>query len=289
MTIISYYLRDAKIGLQRNRGAAACAAALIFITMAITGTLWLIRSSTGDILHYLEHQVSMKVYMEPSVDPQEVVASMSKLSFVKSVHIETKEQLLEGLNSFFEGREHLLNAFIDSSIPDAVVLELTRIDHSDQIAQELQAIPGVIDVVYPQQLAQGIMKWSDRLNRFGVVLFICFAVIAYVTVTIATRLALFQRQKEIRVKLLLGANPAHVRGQFLFEGFLIACLASLAAAIGVNIIFTYVLKPLEHHFQIIFKADPNLIYIVMLALVLLGSVLGLSASYFATRKMMKDA
>ena len=39
-------------------------------------------------------------------------------------------------------------------------------------------------------------------------------------------LGLYQRQKDIRVKLLLGAKETHVRGQFMFEGFLIGFIGS---------------------------------------------------------------
>jgi cell division transport system permease protein len=287
MNTFNYYLRDAREGIQRNAGAAIAAAALIFIAMTILGGLMLVRFGLGDLLSYVESQVNIKIYIDPSVDTQQMATILESKSFIKSLEIEKKEQLLERLLLFFQGREHLLNAFQDSIIPDAIVIRLNEGISTLRIVEELRSIPGISQVIYPQQLAETVVKWSALWNRYGLILFVLFTAIAFITVFIAINLALYQRQKEIRVKLLLGAKPMHVRGQFLFEGWLIGLLGSLLASTAIYCIYVYMLFPLERQYPFIFHFSVSALYTMMGGMLAAGSIVGLLASYLSTVKLIK--
>jgi hypothetical protein len=54
-------------------------------------------------------------------------------------------------------------------------------------------------------------------------------------------------------------------------------------------VFAYVELPVERQFHFIFNHSAGMIYPIMLSLVAAGSLIGLSASYFSTRKMINDA
>ncbi|WP_312109012.1 cell division protein FtsX [Brevibacillus reuszeri] len=284
-----YMLRDAREGIVRNLGAAAAAAVLIFAAMFISGALLLVRFGMGDLMGYLESQVAMKLYVDPAVDSKAIATILVGKSFVKSVELETKEQLLDRLAPFFAGRGHLLISFQESDIPDAIRLEL--VDHSQirLIAEELGALQGITKVVYPQQFAQTVLYWSKQINQYGIFSLISLLVLSFGMVFIAINLALYQRQKEIRVRLLLGANPLHVRGQFLFEGWLIGFIGSLVAALVVYVLFVSALLPLQQQFPFIFHFSMNVVYEMMGGIALGGSLIGLAASYASTRKLIDHA
>ncbi|OMF37590.1 cell division protein [Paenibacillus sp. FSL H8-0548] len=287
MSLFKYYLRDAREGITRNLGAVLAAAALVFIAMIMLGSMLLLRAGVADVMKYMESQIGVKVYVDPAVDVQAVAKIMESKSFVKSVEVETSAQLLASLNSFFEGKEHLLQTFIDSDLPHAIRLELADYNLVEQTAKDLRLIPGIAEVIYPQKLATQFMYWSNQLNRFGMVILLFFVVIAFLTVFLAVRLALFQRFKEIRVKLLLGAKPTHVSGQFMFEGLLIGFIGSTAAAIAVYILSKYVFDALERQFPFLFDFTPAMLNGVMVWVVLSGSIIALLASYLSIRRTIK--
>lgn len=284
-----YMLRDAREGIQRNRGAAAAAALLIFIAMLFSGILLLVRFGVGDLMAYLESQVTMKVYLDPSVDTTAVARILEKNNFVKSVDLETKEQMLERLSSFFTGREHLLLSFQESDIPDAIRLELTDKTQMGWFAEQVGEMREIVKVVYPQQFAETILKWSHQLNQYGIFLLVLFVLLAFGMVFIAMNLALYQRKQEIRVRLLIGAKPMQVRAQFLFEGWLIGLIGSLLAAIGVYFFFTGLLIPLQQQFPFALHFSMGLVYATMGGVVIVGSVVGLAASYVSMRKLIRHA
>jgi cell division transport system permease protein len=289
MHVLNMYMRDAREGIQRNAGAAATAAALIFAAMLILGGLLLVRIGITDIMSYVQAQVNIKVYVDPAIDTREVARILESKSFVKSVDIEKKEQLLERLRVFFQGKEYLLNAFKDSAIPDAVTIKLSDNNSIEQIVKELRTMKGIAEVVYPQQLAETVVKWSEQGKRYGVILLTVCTAIAFVTVYMAINLALYQRQKEIRVKLLLGAKPAHVRGQFLLEGGLIGLIGSLLASATIYMGYAYMLFPIERYYPYIFHFPVSQVYSLMAVLLAVGTLVGLAASYVSTMKLIKDA
>lgn len=286
--MLSYYMREAREGLLRNAGAGLAAAALIAVAMTLLGAMLLFRSGLSDLRGFLESQVSMKVYVSPGVDPREAARILEARSFVKSVQVETKEEMLQKLAAFFEGKEQLLDSFKQSGLPDAIRLELRDPAQAEAVAGQLRGMSGIMEVIYPQRYAETVLQLTRQLSRYGTAAFVFFAAVSFLTVFLAMHLSLYQRQKEIRVKLLLGANPAHVRGQFLFEGGIIGLLGSLAAAAALDMLYRSMLFPLERQFRAVFHLTGTGLYGVELAVAAAGTVIGVAASFASTRKLMKD-
>ncbi|MEK3726165.1 cell division protein FtsX [Paenibacillus sp. FSL H8-0034] len=287
MNLFKYYLRDAREGIARNLGAALAAAALIFMAMILLGSLLLLRSGLVGVMSYMQSQIGVKVYVDSAVDVQDIARIMKSKNFVKSANVETREQLLASLSGFFQGKEYLLQTFKDSDLPDAVRLELVDYDLVEPIAEQLRQIPGITEVIYPQKLAKQVIYWSNLLNTFGSILLVFFVVIAFLTVFLAVKLALYQRLKEIRVKLLLGAKPLHVKGQFMFEGLLIGFIGSTMAAIALYVISEYMFVALERQFPFVFHFTSTTLNGMMLCMLLSGCFIAVLASYLSTRGTIK--
>lgn len=284
----NYLLKDVGEGLRRNIGAALAASAFIFIAMTIIGMLLFVRFSVADVLGYLESQISIKVYVDPTIETEKVATILENNRFIDSVELETGQQMLDKLAFFFKGKEYLLESFQDSEIEDAIRLEVTDKTQTVQLATELARMEGISKVVYPQQFAATILNWSTKIHTYGFFFACFFFVMAFGMVYIAMNLALYQRQKEIRVKLLLGAKPSSVRQQFLFEGGLIGFIASIGSSLTMYSLCMVVLLPISEEFPFIFNNSTKTVYPIMSGIMLVGTCIGLSASYLSTRKLIKD-
>jgi cell division transport system permease protein len=289
LNTLKYYLRDAREGIQRNTGAAVATILLIFISLSITGALFLLKTGIDDVIGYLNSQVKIKVFVDPTVDTDQVNDILRSKNFIQSTEIETKEETLNRLKQFFEGKEYLFVAFQDSNLPDAIVLELMNKEDVALVAEELKGINGITDVIYAQKFAQMILSWSHSVNQYGAIILAIFILASFLTVSIAINLALYQRQKDIRVKLLLGAKESHVRGQFLFEGWLLGLIGSILASFTVYFIYQYLLYQLQIKFGYIFTFSPLMMNLSMIGVIIGGSLIGITGSYLSTRKLMKHA
>jgi cell division transport system permease protein len=246
-------------------------------------------SIVDDVLSYLNSQTRIKLILDPSVNTQSVADALKSRSFVRSVQIETKEETLNLMKSLFEGKPYLFQAFQAGDFPDSLLIEVANEQEAAQIAEKLKSVAGVTDVFYPQKIAQAVLVWSHAANRYGIILLVIFLLASLLTVSIAIHLALYQRQKEIRVKLLLGAKTTHVRGQFIFEGCLLGLIGSILASLAIYFIFQYALVLLALHFSTIFHFSPLRLDLSLLGIMAVGTLIGLMGSYYSTGKLIKHA
>lgn len=288
MNTFKYYLRDAKEGLKRNIGAALATILLIFMSLSITGVSLLIKSSVDDVVTFLNEQVKVKVFIDPSVPVDKVKNILDKNPYVKTTYVETKEETLNKLKPMFEGKEYLFLAFEESDLPDAIVIELKNKKQVEELAKTLKKTNGITDVVYAQEFAKNILNWTNKVEQYGFIVITVFILSSFMTVAIAINLALYQRQKDIRVKLLLGAKESHVRGQFLFEGFLLGLFGSILSTFVVYFVYNNMLFQLKKNFTM-FTLDETFLNITMLLIVIGGTIIGVIGSYLSTRKLIKHA
>lgn len=287
--MLKYYLRDAAEGIRRNAGAALACVLILIVTLSLTGVFLLAKTGVDDILSYLERHVNIKVFVDPEIDVQEVALLLEQNSYIHSVQVEKKEETLNQLKSFFQGREHLFQAFQESPIPDAIILELKNSEDVMQLATELNNISGITDVIYAQEFAQTVISWGAIAKQYGAVILAGFAFMSFFMVSLAMNLAIYQRQKEIRVKILLGGKEGHVRGQFLFEGVILGLFGGILSSFVVYFIYQMMFTTLAKQLPMIFRFDQTILNQMMVILILFGIFIGLLGSYLSTRKLLKDA
>ena len=116
---------------------------------------------------------------------------------------------------------------------------------------------------------------------------IIFLALAFVMVYITFHLAMYQRNRELKVKLLLGIDPRLVSLQFLLEGVLLGIAGSFLAALVVTAFHRTI-------FQKIQQAAPHLGSLNLSDLIgtiiiqsVIGVLLSLAASYLSTRKLIR--
>ncbi|MGM9927931.1 MAG: cell division protein FtsX [Bacillus sp. (in: firmicutes)] len=289
LQLCKYVIRDGWDGLKRNMGAGLAASALISVAMILVGSLLFIRLSVTDGMAYLQSQIALKVYVDSTYETEKVTGILQKNSFIQSAEVETGQEMLQRLEFFFAGKEHLLQAFQNSKIEDSIKLELTNPAYMEVVVEELETTEGIAKVIYPQQFAQTIFEWTNTINSYGIFLSLFFLFIAFGIVYLSIHLSLYRRQKEITVKLLIGAKPSTVRSQFLFEGGCIGFVGSIVATIVVYGLYHLLLVPIEQRFPVVFSFSSQTVLYIMIGMVLLGSFIGVLASYVSTRKLIKDA
>ncbi|TDK55945.1 FtsX-like permease family protein [Bacillus salipaludis] len=288
MNILIYSLRDVREGIKRNAAAAIATILLVFISLSISGSFLLMKTGLDNVTNFLSSQVKIKIFVDPSVNTQEVAQILRTKGFTQNITIETKEETLNNLRQFFQGKSYLFDSFKDSHLPDTILLDLKDKSEIDTVAKGLKSIKGITDVIYAQTYAHTILSWSSKINRYGLIVLALMIACSFLTVHVAVHLGLYQRQKEIQVKLLLGAKVSHVRNQILFEGFLLGLIGSLFASSTLFLLYEYVLYQLQMKFYYIFTFSIQNMNLIMLSLIACGGAIGLLGSYFATRKMLKN-
>lgn len=282
----NYMLDDMKLGLKRNRGSAIASTSLLFIALLLIGCLLLTRAFVEDAVDYVESQLAMKVYVEDGL-AEDVAAILDKQSYANHIEIETGAQMVEGLAFFFQGKEHLLEAFTNGSVEDAVKFQVNDKSLMPTIAENLEGVTGITKVVYPQQMAEVLAKWIVNIELYGTIALIIFFVLAFIMVYITFHLAMYQRNRELKVKLFLGMNPRLVRLQFLLEGVVLGVAGAVTAIILTIVLYTTVFQKIQQAIPYIGQLTVTDLMVVVIVQFIVGVVLSLAASYMSTRKLIE--
>lgn len=280
---ISYMLEDTKLGLKRNKGSVTASVTLLFIALCLIGSLLLIRAYISEALDYVESQLAMKVYVEDGM-AEGVAGVLEKQSYAKKVDIQTGEEMIAGLAFFFEGKEHLLEAFTDGSVPDAVKFYVEDQSYMKTISENLEGVNGIVKVVYPQQMAEILTGWVRMVEVYGTLVMVILFGVAFLMVYTTFHLAIYQRQRELKVKLFLGMDPKIVRAQFLLEGLILGVAGALLAIVVTSILYNVVFVNIQRAIPYLGQLTIVDLLVVCVVQLIGGIVLGLLASYFSTRK-----
>lgn len=289
MNYLKYYLRDAIRGILKNKLAAAATILLIAVLCTFIGSSLMIKSSADHLVTFLNSQVKLKVFVEADVDIYSVRDILEKNEYILHVEVEPGENILERMSQVFHEQGQQFSIFKPIDFPDSINIELTKNEHAKTVADFLSSLQGISTVIYPQQYAEKIVYWTQLLTTYGTIFLAVISIIIVLSIASTINLALLQRQSEVRIKMLLGANPHHVRGQFLFEGWLLAFLGSLVS-IGVLFIFyDTLLTKLYVNFEFVFAEQDGAFLLVVLPLPFFSSLLGLIGAYLSTRRLIRDA
>ena len=283
---IKYMLEDMAIGLKRNIGSTIASISLLFISLLLFGAVVLTRLFIDDAMTYIETQLSMKVYVEDGL-VEEVYEVLASQPYTTHVEIEKGTAFLEQVRFFFVGKEHLLEAFADGSTPDAVKFMVQDVRYMETIATNLAQTDGILRVVYPQQMAEILADVVQKVELYGLTACVVFAALAFFVVYMTTYLAMFKREKELRVKLLLGMNPRVVRMQFMLEGAAVGGIAFSVAAGCTWLIYHYIFQSISETFPYIGRLHLQDISVVLFIQLLLACVIAVGASFICTRKWVR--
>lgn len=287
--MIRYVFSDAWNGLMRNKGGTIASALFIALSMSFIGIFLLIRVLVSDVTDYLNTQLSMKVYVEQSVSTDEVVQILQNKSFVKSVAVEDGDELLDRLSFFFSERAYLLEAFSGGKINDAVKLTLNDAADMTEVAKSLEQVKGIEKVVYPQELATLLQKSLTKMTLYGTLISIVLIIITFLMIYTTFHLALYRREKELKVKLLVGMNPNVLRSQFLVEGVILAAVGAILAALVVFAVYQLVFSSLDTFLPFLTAITQADFWSCLIGAIAIGFIMCLCASYFATRKWIRHA
>ena len=279
-------LEDTKLGIKRNRGSVIASVTLLFIAISLVGSILLVRAYIGEAVDYVESQLAMKVYVEEGM-AEDIASIIAKQSYAHDVQIEPGEQIIQNLAFFFEGREHLLEAFTDGSMPDAIKFQVNDMRYFELLEQNLQQVDGIQKIVYPQKMAKILTDWLYKIELYGVLAIILFIAVAFLMVYSSFHLAMYQRSKELKIKLFLGMNPKIVRLQFLLEGFVLGLFGSLLGITVVVMLYAFVINPIQEAIPYLGQLHIQQVIVICVVQLGIGLLLGEVASYVSTRKLIR--
>lgn len=282
-------------GLVRAPVATLLTAAVIAVTLALPGVLYLAIENVQRLTHDWEGTGQISLFLKPSVsvkDAQRLAERISKQDRVGSAEVITPEAALEELRRH-GGFGDAVKALDRNPLPAVVVVKpagRVAADAVDALARDL-ARHGDVDLV------QLDLEWVHRLHawlaiaqRSVGILSILLGAGVLLIVGNTIRLAVLNRREEIVVIKLVGGTDGFVRRPFLYagtlQGFVAGLLSWLLVLVATLLLDGHVrtLATLYHSDFALRGPGPQW----LLALPAIGAALGWLGSLLAVGRHLKS-
>ena len=133
-------------------------------------------------------------------------------------------------------------------------------------------------------------KIFDLVKKVTYIAVIALVVVTAFLISNTIKITIQSRKREIEIRRLVGASNLFIRQPFFFEGIIIGFLGSIVPVLVCCFGYSYLYDRLGGKIftDIIKLIEPkSIIFIVMVALIIIGVVVGAFGSFRAVRKYLK--
>lgn len=289
----------------RNAWLTVAATAIMTITLLVVFTTFVSRNVLIDTVGVIRDSVDMSIYVKTDIASDDIATiqnGLKSLSTVKEVRYVSPEDAqnefakanatnpgaLEALNEAtnrFPGTYRVKVADINNTqeLQDFVKNNATVKENIDQNRQPSFAGDR-------KSAIENIGRAVGVAEKAGLVASIVFVAISSLIVFNTIRMAIFNRKDEIQMMKLIGADKSFIRGPFIVEAMVYGAIAAVVATIlGITLLQASSAKLLEAGVNVQNTLEYVTTYmpIVMLCMILLGCLIGVISSLFATQRYLK--
>jgi cell division transport system permease protein len=302
------FLRMVRYGINnfsRNTWLTVAATAVMTITLLIMFITYAASQVLADSVAAIKKNVDVSIYVKTNTsqsDINQAMASIRKLSTVSQVSYASPDaarQQTAVQNSTDAGTLQALNE-AKNNFPGTIHVNLTNINNTGQLQNFVEhntKLQGNLDPNYPPSYAgkkktaiDNIGKWTTFAQKLGLIATIIFVAISSLIVFNTIRMAIFNRKDEIQMMKLIGADRSFIRGPFVVEAIVYGFIAAIVAAcLGIGILYYSQPSLAGYGIAVGHTVSTMTAYIgfVLIAMILIGALIGIVSSLLATRRYLK--
>ena len=294
-----------KLGLVnfgRNGLVSVASVMAMTITLFVIGTLYLggnfMNSALADVKNKMDISVSFKTDA-PEADVLALKKDLTLLPEVKAVAYSSREDELLAFRERHKDNETIVQSLDEVDNPFGARINIQAVDPAqfDKITNFITSKnspsnggTSIIDQIsYKKDIVNKLTNLINTSKKLGLAVALALALLSIFAVFNTISLAIYTSREEISVMRLVGASGSYVKGPFMVEGMIAGFIASI---LSMALLYPAVLWVRGATVDI--YGGINLISFYFgnfgqIFLILLGSgiILGLVASFWATRRYAK--
>lgn len=279
--------------IRRSPFQSAVAFLTVFICFFILNFFLLVNRGLGEVLNYFETKPEITIFLKDGLDEAKVESIQKELALypeVKEIRYISKEKALSLYKEMNKDNPLLTEMVTASILPASFEVSAFNPKVLEDIAQNFSLKKDIVDeIIYQKDIIQSLLSWTKIVRQSGIILIAISVLIAFIMIFTLIGMKINNRKDEIKISRLLGASKFYVKRPFLLEGVIYGLCGSFLGFL-LSFLIIYNLRPLINAFfqPITFVAEISLFEPLLLAIeVLLGILIGLSASWLGARRYIK--
>lgn len=271
--------------LLRSYFSSVISISLVLFLVGMVGVLVVNARSVSD---YFRENITVTAVLgveADEADASELADELENAPYVKNIRIITKEEGVEEMKDILG--EDFMDVFDVNPIPVSLELQIAAdyvaTDSLLAIESSLRGFPVIEDVVYRQSLVELLNANIERIGMVAGVFVILLLFISVVLINNTVRLNVYAKRFTIRTMRLVGATKGFISRPFIGQAFFQGLIAGAIADVFI-LGSLYLVR--NEFYQLFSLFDAMLLGIVMIAVILLGILICMSAAAVGVRSFI---
>ena len=282
-------------GVFRNFSLSLASISCITITLILVGFSILLSFNVNNFTSEIEKDMTIVVFIERGSSEEiisEVKDSLDSLDNIKSIEFNSKNQIKDDMSKESEVFDSILSQYTDETNPlqDTYLIKVEDINLIGDTAEQIEKIEHVTLVKYGEGSVEELIKIFDLVKKISYIAVGALILVTAFLISNTIKITIQSRKREIEIRRLVGASNTFIRQPFFIEGIILGFLGSILPIVICCYGYEYLYDKLggKVFTDIITLIEPSkIIYLVMIALVIIGVVVGSFGSHRAVRKYLK--
>lgn len=276
----------------RNFSLSIASVACTSITLILVAIAVVLTLNVNNFTKELESELTIVAYFEDGTSEEDIDATINTIKSLdgyESHEFKSKDDWKIEMQETSSELDTALSVLTENPLLDSLVIKVTDATKLSETAKEIQGIEHIADAKYGEGMVDEVITIFRVVQNTMVVIVVSLILVTAFLISNTIKLTIFSRRSEIEIMRLVGTSNTVIRLPFIFEGFILGVLGSIIPIIitvyGYILLFDHFDG---HFFNIITLVNPsNVIMIVSITIVVLGSIVGMFGSYRAVRKYLK--
>jgi len=293
--IISRSIRDSFKSIFRNFSLSLASISCTVITLILVSLAILASYNVTSMTDKIERDLTMVVFVDNKATNEEIEnvrKDIENINNVDNIVFRSKEEIKNNMANENETFKNIMDSWKEDENPlqSTFILKVKELKDIKETATTIKNIDKVTLVKYGESMVDRMVSAFDIIKKVCVILVIALVLVTAFLITNTIKITIFSRRNEINIMRLVGTSNTAIKLPFLFEGLVLGIIGSLLPIICTVLGYTYLYESMG---GILFSnllelvSPSKIIYTTSLALLLIGSIVGMLGSINAVRKYLK--
>ena len=291
--ILGRSIRDSFKSVFRNFSLSIASILCTTITLILVAIAIILTINVNHITKDLEEELTIVVYAKNDTTDEQLKSIENKIkniNAVADVKAKSKEEWRLEMQSYSDTLNTTLDYLEENPLLDSFIVTVKNVDDLKPTALEIKKIDNIESANYGEGMVEDIISVFDIVQTITFVMVIALIVVTAFLISNTIKLTIFSRRSEIEIMRLVGSSNTSIKLPFVFEGFLLGVLGSIIPIIitiyGYLIMYEQISTSSSFSIINLVKPMPFVLY-TSIALLLIGSIVGMFGSARAVRKYLK--
>ena len=226
---IGYLFSEGIRGIFRHGFMSVAAVIVTVACLLIVGSFSAVTYNLNRIVDDMSKDNKVLAYIDDTYSDakaRSVGTSINRIENVQDSRFVSREEVLQNFAAEqFENPEDLGDIDADT-FEHRYSITLADNGLLKETMDELEQIPGVVEVKAANEVVDGLAAIQDILQVVSILVVVVLLVVSLLIISNTVKLAMYDRREEIAIMKMVGATNGFIRLPFVVEGFLLGIVAA---------------------------------------------------------------